>query len=184
LQAVYTAVSSCKQVEEVKELFRLSTTDSLTNIYNRRYMFELGDKAYLAAKRYKRNLSVLMTDIDFFKKFNDTYGHNTGDEVLRAVANTLSKSVRQNIDVVGRYGGEEFGVILPETDLESAKQLAERLRKNVEELRLVEQYPELSVTISIGVAMLDEKEALDDVFKRADEKLYEAKKNGRNRVEG
>ncbi|MBA4319706.1 MAG: hypothetical protein C0412_14995 [Flavobacterium sp.] len=180
---VSIGVSVCKQIAEIKRLFKLSTTDGLTNLYNRSYLFQLAEKEFLATKRYKHNLSVMMIDIDHFKNFNDTHGHKTGDEVLRRVSNALAESVRQNIDIVGRYGGEEFAVVLPETDLEHAKILGERLRENIEKIRLIDKYPELRVTVSVGIASLNEDEDLEELFRHADELLYKAKKNGRNRVE-
>lgn len=187
LLAINSGANTWAQINEMKKLFKLSTTDGLTGLYNRRYLFETAEKELTASKRYKRNLSVLMLDIDYFKKFNDTYGHKTGDEVLKAVASTLAKTTRVDVDIVGRYGGEEFAIVLPETDLIQAKQLGERLRQNVEQITLISEMPELRITISIGVAAFDseqEETTLEGLFKQADAMLYKAKENGRNRVEG
>lgn len=180
---VSNGAAAWRQINELKRLFKLSTTDGLTDLYNRTYLFQLAEKEYSAMKRYKRDFSVMMIDIDFFKKFNDNYGHKTGDEVLKKVAHTLTQSVRQDVDIVGRYGGEEFAVVLPETDLEQAKVLGERLRSNVEQIALIKQLPELRVTVSVGIAQLSKDETLEDLFKRADNMLYRAKESGRNRVE-
>jgi len=183
MQWICAGITFCEQIEEVKELYKRSTTDGLTGLYNRSHLFELIEREMLAAKRYNRKLSVLMTDIDYFKKVNDTYGHEVGDMVLKSVSKALAASIRQNIEFAGRYGGEEFAVVLPETDLEQAKTVAERLRYTIENLQAIESYPDLHITISIGIAEMQEEDSVEKMFKRADEMLYKAKGNGRNRVE-
>jgi diguanylate cyclase (GGDEF)-like protein len=128
-------------------------------------------------RRYGRSMSLLMFDIDHFKKFNDTYGHPVGDEVIKMVARTIKGMIRST-DRAFRYGGEEFTVLLPETSCENALHLAERLRRQVEENRTVRN---LTITISCGVAGLQD-EAVEVFIKRADNALYAAKEAGRNRV--
>jgi diguanylate cyclase (GGDEF)-like protein len=126
----------------------------------------------------------MVIDIDFFKKFNDTYGHLTGDKVLRHVARIFKNSVREQIDTVARYGGEEFGVILPETSLEGAEQFAERIRSSVENTKILEGDQELSITLSIGVACTEvtDCDKTSDLIEAADIALYQAKDDGRNQV--
>ncbi|MCX7711392.1 MAG: diguanylate cyclase [Clostridia bacterium] len=185
LARVKTLLSLKKSVKEAIDNARLANIDGLTGLNNRRNLFNLAAREFSAAKRYKRNLSVLMLDIDHFKQFNDTYGHDTGDEILKLVASTIQASARGS-DIVGRYGGEEFSVVLPETDLEGARIVAERIRFAVEALRMKnDTFGELQCTLSIGVACCqDEAASLEDLFKIADHMLYKAKESGRNRVEG
>jgi len=154
----------------------LADTDGLTGLSTRRHFMEQADIVLKAALRYAHPASLLMLDIDHFKHINDTRGHAVGDRVLQAVAGLLSQTVRE-VDVLGRLGGEEFGVLLPETGLASAALAAERIRRGVEALR-----PEgHNLTVSIGLAELQE-EGLEALMIRADNLLYAAKKAGRNRV--
>ncbi len=161
------------------ELRRLSNTDGLTALYNRRYLDESLHGELARAQRYRLQLSVLMFDIDHFKKFNDTHGHDQGDRVLQAVAATLRGALR-NQDYPCRYGGEEFVAILPNTSKAGAYSLAERLRKDVERT-IVDG---LRVTISIGVAEYPDLDVADEakLVEAADAAMYEAKRSGRNRV--
>ncbi|MBA4320463.1 MAG: diguanylate cyclase, partial [Flavobacterium sp.] len=161
---------------------RLATTDGLTGLFDRRHFFELAEQELKATKRYKRDLCAIMLDIDHFKKFNDTYGHDIGDEILKLVSSTIKKNLR-GADIIGRYGGEEFAILLPETNLEGAKIAAEKLRKEVADKRL--ENPDrgiLSCTVSIGVAELGNIESLSELLKSADNMLYKAKQGGRNLV--
>ncbi len=162
----------------------LANVDGLTGLYTHRYMQEFLDKELERAKRYKRPVSVILTDIDHFKKFNDVYGHQIGDMVLAETAKILRNTVRKS-DLPARYGGEEFMAILPETDYKGAFAFAERLRKNVESASYTDPNTGkiLSVTISIGVATfpLHAVEKME-LIKQADEALYRAKEGGRNRT--
>jgi diguanylate cyclase (GGDEF)-like protein len=166
------------------EVYRLTTTDGLTQVFNRRYFEETLERELSRCRRYGRALSLLMVDIDFFKKINDGYGHLTGDAVLKQVAQLVRTRTRRE-DVLARYGGEEFGLILPELELKGSLSLAEKLRKLVEKHTFEYDDEALRVTVSVGVATLG-KQVVDgaDLIRAADEKLYEAKETGRNRVCG
>jgi diguanylate cyclase (GGDEF)-like protein/PAS domain S-box-containing protein len=165
------------------EVQNLAMTDSLTGLYNRRGLFELGHIEFARAHRFKRSFTVIMVDIDHFKRVNDKYGHTTGgDPVLVALAKQCRESVRE-IDLVGRYGGEEFVILLPETDLETARDVAERLRKIIAQMQIQTEVGILSITVSMGVASYDEKTPdLETLIARADQAMYVAKRKGRNRV--
>jgi diguanylate cyclase (GGDEF)-like protein len=165
-----------------EEIYRMTIIDGLTQVHVKRYLLESLDKELMRARRHARDLSFLMLDIDHFKKINALHGHLAGDYVLKEVARIIQQRIRRD-EVLARYGGEEFAVILPETNLEGARALADGLREKIEESRFVFQNETIRVTISIGVAMLhdDDKTSLD-LIKRADEKLYAAKRAGRNRV--
>ena len=161
----------------------LATTDPLTSLFNRRHFFALGEQVIRHARRYNRPLSAILYDIDRFKRVNDTYGHIVGDQVLRAVADRCQAALRQP-DLQARYGGEEFVILLPETGPREAQQVAERLREHVAEPAIESDSAAVSVSISLGVAGLDEWGSLilDELLKSADEALYESKRNGRDRV--
>ncbi len=165
-------------------LARLSTVDALTGLRTRRYVTELLSIEFLRARRYTTPLSVLMADIDHFKRVNDAHGHPAGDVVLRGVSESLTRALRAT-DTAGRYGGEEILVVLPQNDLKGSMVFAERWRSIVEES--VFKSPdgaEIQVTISIGVAQYhDRHETPDDLIAAADKLLYVAKDGGRNRVE-
>lgn len=166
------AIENARLYEEVQ---RLAFTDMLTGINNRRRLFELLDKEYKRALRYKRPLSFMLMDIDHFKKINDSYGHAAGDEVLRWFADQCSFIIRQKIDVIGRFGGEEFAVIYPETDLASAFEAAERLRARVIGRSITYNGTELSITFSAGIASFNDTTELEQLVERADKALYLAK---------
>jgi diguanylate cyclase (GGDEF)-like protein len=159
-----------------------ATYDALTNLYNRRTFEELLQKQLARSKRTQAPFALSIVDIDHFKKFNDTYGHEVGDEVLRQVANCLKDSVRIN-DVVARYGGEEFVVIFTDTEDGGARIVADRLRQRVEGMELRVGFQALHVTISVGVAVYpNHGTARDALIEHADEALYRAKNGGRNKV--
>ncbi len=166
-----------------EEIYRLSTVDGLTQIFNKRYFTETLERELSRARRYDRPLALMMFDIDHFKQCNDTFGHRAGDFVLRDMAEIVRDRARK-VDVVARYGGEEFAVILPEIDLLGAATFAEKVRKMVEEHVFEFEGQTIPLAISIGVAELDTASAnADDLIKRADAHLYKAKQGGRNRVE-
>lgn len=172
---------------ENAKLYQRAISDGLTGIYNRAFFDNYISKAEAQAKCYKRSLSLLMVDIDHFKLFNDTYGHQIGDQVLKKVAKSIQNTVRSN-DIVSRYGGEEFTVIMPETSYEGALVVAEKIRKAIEELTIPyndgHNQLDLKVTVSIGAAMFSQDDDRFSLISNADRNLYIAKNNGRNRVVG
>ena len=161
-----------------KILTKQAINDSLTNIYNHRYIIERLSSEIAEAKRYSLDLSIVMFDVDHFKRINDTYGHQTGDQVLVKISSTIRDSLRQT-DIIGRYGGEEFLVILPHTNIEDAYTSAERLGKNIEDLNWDKGF---KITISGGLISRKDQSASDLIMK-ADALLHKAKENGRNRIE-
>ena len=163
-----------------KHLERMALTDGLTNLFNHRYSFERLEEETGKARRYSRPLSVAMADVDDFKRINDTYGHRKGDEVLVAVARSIKNALR-SVDVVGRYGGEEFIVLFPETPLIASRLVAEKMRSAVAALRF--EGVKLAVTISIGITEYEDAESSEALIARADALLYHAKRSGKNRVE-
>lgn len=172
---------------ENARLYNLATVDNLTRLYVRRYFQFQIEQEFKRARRYRHRLALLMTDIDHFKTFNDTYGHQQGDVVLREVAAAAKRSLRE-IDIACRYGGEEFSIVLPETDLTGAIIAAERIRRNVEELlvaRISSEGEPLKVTLSVGIASFPDHSPTtsEEMIKIADGALYRAKAKGRNRVE-
>ena len=173
------------QESHAAELQRLATTDPLTGVFNRRQFFETGLHEFLRARRYGNTLSLLMIDIDHFKNVNDSWGHPTGDQVLVALAGIVASIVRDQ-DTIGRLGGEEFAVILPETELPGAIASAERLRAAVEQAEMTGATGDrqaVRVTVSVGVAAsLADDVSFEAVLARADKRLYQAKEAGRNRV--
>jgi diguanylate cyclase (GGDEF)-like protein len=172
------AYENAKLFEAVE---RLATTDELTSLNNRRQFFNLGEAAFVQARRYRRPLAAIMIDIDHFKRVNDNYGHAVGDDVIRIVAARLKDTIRE-IDIVGRYGGEEFAMILPETD-EDVKVVGERLCQAVSSERIMTDAGPLQVHISMGVATLTDRDiSLAAVLSRADAALFRAKAQGRNCV--
>lgn len=159
-----------------EEVQRMAILDGLTGIYNRRYLFEMGQKEFDRAQRYKAEFSAVMMDIDHFKKINDVHGHLRGDQVLREVAALGGQGLRK-ADIFGRYGGEEFLILLPETNLANAVKTAERIRQGII------QQVSLKITLSAGVAQLSEEmNRLEDLIEQADQALYRAKNSGRDRV--
>jgi diguanylate cyclase (GGDEF)-like protein len=168
--------------KEAAALERLASLDSLTGLNNRRHFMVLAEMEWSRFKRYGRPLAMLMLDIDFFKSVNDCYGHDAGDEVIKAVANILQKHKRTS-DIVGRLGGEEFALLLPEASSESAAAAGERLRRVVAESEILTGDERIPATISVGVAAsYDQTNGIGQMLKEADIALYEAKRTGRNRV--
>ncbi|WP_158508700.1 sensor domain-containing diguanylate cyclase [Thermosulfidibacter takaii] len=156
--------------------------DPLTRILNRGAFFARLEEEIQRARRYNRPISLAIADIDDFKKVNDTYGHAVGDVVLSKIAYCISQNIRR-FEVVGRIGGEEFGVIFPESNLQSAMQACEKLRRLIENLEIKSNGKEIKVTVSFGVTQLKETDTLQSFFERADAALYQAKRLGKNRVE-
>lgn len=172
----------CRALLLEHELTHLARHDALTGLYNRGYLIELANREVALAKRHGRPFAVLMLDIDYFKKVNDRYGHDAGDRVLKAVADISSQCLRE-IDHIGRFGGEEFVCVLPETTENDALICAERLRKSIEQLRVFMPKAEIGVSASIGVAISDPAHAdWEAVLGEADVALYRAKEEGRDRV--
>jgi diguanylate cyclase (GGDEF)-like protein len=163
-------------------LQELATLDALTNVYNRRHFLELAHKEFARARRYQTLLSVIMLDVDHFKRINDSHGHAGGDEVLKALAQICRREIRE-IDVFGRLGGEEFAICLPGTPLRDAQQVAERLRCAIATATVPVESAQATFTVSLGVAEFrDEDKDFAALLRRADLALYEAKEMGRNRV--
>ncbi|MCM1264869.1 MAG: sensor domain-containing diguanylate cyclase [Candidatus Gastranaerophilales bacterium] len=181
------SATTIERANVYSEILQNATMDALTGLNNRR-QFELRLKEeYSSANRQNTPLCAIMIDIDYFKKFNDTYGHAVGDTVLRTTASVIKDQLRE-YDIPSRYGGEEFCVLLPQTGIEEARIVAERLRAAVENKKIEiksekdEQIKNISVTISVGLAELDVRDMADDLYMKADRALYQAKENGRNRV--
>jgi len=166
---------------ENEELWNLSFRDTLTGLYNRRYIQQIATHLLVRAVRYKEQLHVLMIDIDHFKRVNDKLGHAVGDDVLKGIAQTIQATIRTS-DTVARYGGEEFIVYMVKSDPETTQFIANRIRDGVAAIR----FPEVpwSVTISIGVAGLQDGDSVESIVERADQFLYVSKHRGRNRVSG
>ena len=160
---------------------QLSITDALTNLYNRRYFETTFAREFARAKRYNSQLSLVVVDIDWFKKINDTYGHSCGDYVLRELSWLMAENFRQT-DIIFRYGGEEFVILLTETDGKSAIIPVERLRRAVEDNKFKFKGVELNVTISAGISSNKDVNEVCQMFDNADKALYQAKEEGRNRV--
>ena len=174
-----------RELEEANEkLRRLAVTDGLTGLYNHRFFTEKLDQEVMRAERFNHPISVLMLDVDYFKKFNDTHGHPAGDEVLKRLAFILVENVRE-VDTVARYGGEEFVVVLPQTDKKHAEQVAEKIRSIVASTKFpnAETQPKGKLTVSIGVACLPmDGHTPAEIVLSADNALYKAKGEGRNKV--
>jgi diguanylate cyclase (GGDEF)-like protein len=179
LLAAIANVTAQRQTRE--DLLQQATHDGLTGVFNRRHMECVLRKEIDRAERHARPLAVGMLDADHFKNVNDSYGHQTGDEVLRTISERCRKILRSN-DVFGRYGGEEFVIVFPETKLEEAGAIAERLRAAVADDPIQVGDKALGVTVSIGLAAHAPGQDLDKLFQRADAALYTAKQDGRNLV--
>ncbi len=175
VRQVRIAIENAKLYRELKHL---TVTDPLTGIYNHRYFAQTLDHEIIRTKRYKRDLSILMIDIDQFKLYNDTLGHVEGDALIKNIADTLTHSLRK-ADVVCRYGGDEFAVILPETNLEQSKMIAGKILQRISEMSFKQP-----VGISIGVAQASPQMNRYDLVRKADNHLYEAKRNGKNQISG
>lgn len=172
-----------QEVEMKQKLEILASQDPLTKILNRKRFYEIAKDLFLENEKNKNTFSLALIDIDFFKKINDTYGHNIGDKVLIRMTEVIKKNIRET-DVFARYGGEEFILFFENTDFESGFKIAEKLRQAVEkDILFIEDY-EIKITISIGVATYnkEQEKSIDELIEKADKFLYEAKKTGRNKV--
>lgn len=175
------------ELEQMNEKLRLmATVDGLTGVMNRRCFDEMLDREWKRSLREKVPVAIVMVDVDYFKKYNDTYGHQAGDECLRQVAEAMEKRVHRPSDYAARYGGEEFVLLLSNTSLDGAIKVAEDIRLLIENLKLPHAASEVSsyVTISLGVMTLipDAGMQISEVVRKADQALYYAKRRGRNRV--
>lgn len=197
----YLAVKNCPEAEREKisvlghqyalalrrirlyqDIERIAITDGLTEVFTRRYFEERFEEEIKRSQRRNIHIALLMIDVDHFKKINDEHSHLTGDRVLRLIADLIKENIR-GIDIAGRYGGEEFSVILPDTDQEGALYAAERIRRSVEEAVIRAYDAELKATVSIGVATFPKDgKKMEDLIDHADQALYQAKREGRNRT--
>jgi diguanylate cyclase (GGDEF)-like protein len=162
----------------------LAITDSLTGLFNRRQLLELAEREIQHANRYERTLSLIIFDLDHFKRVNDTFGHAAGDKVLVTISRFVQNTVRK-CDIIGRYGGEEFALLLPETEGHKALIMFERIRRTIEEMKIELDGPVASVTISAGIAevnLASRRDSLGELLDRADKALYAAKAAGRNQT--
>jgi diguanylate cyclase (GGDEF)-like protein len=179
-----TATAAIRNSQLHMEMQRLAITDPLTNLYNRRGIYELGRREIERSRRFGRPLTAIMFDLDSFKQVNDRYGHNIGDQVLRCVADRVNRNIRE-VDILGRLGGDEFIIILSETDLFTATNMAERLRKIIAETpAIVDGGVSIPITVSMGLAKATTGTPdLTSLIHDADQALYMAKQNGRNQVQ-
>jgi diguanylate cyclase (GGDEF)-like protein len=167
-----------------EEIYRLTTVDGLTQIFNKRYFMETLEREISRALRYQRDLSLIMFDLDLFKNVNDTYGHLAGDYVLKHLAAVIQNRIRRE-DILARYGGEEFSIILPEIDSAHALVFADKIRRLVERTRFTYENTDIPITISIGVSTVNNQlQRTEELIGAADERLYAAKDAGRNCCRG
>lgn len=172
------------RVRLYQDIERLAITDSLTGCYTRRYVMERFEEERGRAQINKTQMAFLMIDLDHFKKFNDQYGHLTGDQILREIASIIKSQIRE-IDLIGRYGGEEFCVLLPDTDYGGAQYVAERIRSAVENADIKAYDTQVKATVSVGISVYPrDGRNIVELIDKADWALYRAKKDGRNRICG
>jgi len=176
------SISKSEQSKSIEIIREMAIRDELTGVYNRHHVMELLDYEKNRSSRGGGIFCLAMLDIDHFKNVNDMYGHLAGDAVLRAVATMLGQTLR-NTEICGRYGGEEFLIVLAQTDIKGALICAERVRTNIENTLFPDLGPDFKVTVSIGLSEYHIREDVEKIISRADEALYRAKKGGRNRVE-
>jgi len=180
---VFWIVNPMKELDHTAHYFEeIAYIDHLTKIDNRRSFFEKSAKIIELARRNKLDVGMLMIDIDFFKRINDTYGHKAGDEVLKAVSQAISKVIRES-DLLGRIGGEEFALLVVNCNKENLEKVAQKVRKAVEDVIVEYKEAKINITISVGAYLANDEDDIDEMLKKADELLYKAKENGRNRVE-
>lgn len=186
-EAIDDAILNWRQMQQSKadqeDLERMANSDALTKLHNKQSILRTLDEQMKHAKRYQEPLGVIMLDIDHFREVNNQYGHIIGDDVLEKIAYLVRHTIR-DADIAGRYGGEEFLIVLPQTDLSSAMEVAERIRKTIETAEMTDsQGSVFGITVSQGLASYRPDEAQRSCISRADKALYEAKAKGRNRVE-
>ncbi|MBD3797111.1 MAG: GGDEF domain-containing protein [Campylobacterales bacterium] len=182
---IFTDITTLQNEKKIFE--KLSITDTLTGLYNRRYFNEILDSEISRASQQQSTLSFIICDIDFFKKYNDAYGHQAGDTALSSVAKAINSSINRGTDFAFRLGGEEFGIIFSTSDKEMSLELANKIRTNVEALQIENSKSTVSscVTISLGLLVVDfsiESVDKNGFYSMADDALYKAKNNGRNQV--
>lgn len=182
---VFVGISSASQIVSMKynmqRLELISKTDSLTGLYNRRYILEKLENELVNYKETKKKFSLILADIDYFKNINDSFGHDCGDQVLKTVAQNLQDTVKEK-GIVSRWGGEEFLILLPETEIDDARILADEMRKINEEKIIEYNKIQISITLTFGVTVNEDYEMIDDTIKKADDALYKGKSKGRNCV--
>lgn len=182
MRSALRLADALKQLEKAnEELNMLATTDPLTGIYNRRHFFTLVNSEIAKMSRHDRNVSIMMIDLDNFKRINDEYGHAAGDLALREMTMCFQEATR-TYDILGRLGGEEFAICSPYADLEGATIMAERIRESCAAKQLQYEGRDFHVTVSIGITELAQDEGFSSALNRADKYLYEAKHSGRNKV--
>lgn len=176
--------SALRYKEQQDKLKDMAMKDGLTGVYNHVLLLELFQKELIKQQRHKGNMAFVMVDIDYFKRVNDTYGHTSGDIILKELAGIISVSVRGS-DIVGRYGGEEFSIILSEVEFDEVLKLCERIRSDIENyvFRLSDETIHITVSMGVYFKTPEDKTISEDIIKKADEALYHAKRSGRNRVE-
>nr|WP_282434229.1 GGDEF domain-containing protein [Desulfosporosinus sp. BG] len=163
----------------IEKLEWISRSDPLTGLYNRRYIMEKIESEFISTKKNAKKFSLILADIDFFKKINDTFGHDCGDHVLKVVSKSLKDAVREQ-DFVSRWGGEEFLILLPETEIEGARILVDRIKRIIEEQIIEYNGVQVSTTMTFGVTESQDYGMIEDIIKRADNALYEGKSRGRS----
>ncbi len=177
-----TAASAIHNAQLHDKIQHLAVTDPLTGVFNRRGFFQNGQREWERSHRYRRSLSIIYMDIDEFKSINDAFGHSAGDQVLQTVVERSCRHLRQ-VDLMGRLGGDEFGILLPETDLPHAGSIAERIRLEVTQAPIQVKRKKLAITTTLGVTEAKpDISNLESLLARADQALYTAKQNGRNQV--
>ncbi|WP_348980983.1 GGDEF domain-containing protein [Desulfosporosinus sp. BG] len=180
---VFTGISSASRIismqYNIEKLEWISRSDPLTGLYNRRYIMEKIESEFISTKKNAKKFSLILADIDFFKKINDTFGHDCGDHVLKVVSKSLKDAVREQ-DFVSRWGGEEFLILLPETEIEGARILVDRIKRIIEEQIIEYNGVQVSTTMTFGVTESQDYGMIEDIIKRADNALYEGKSRGRS----
>jgi diguanylate cyclase (GGDEF)-like protein len=176
-----TATTAINNAQLHSEVQKQAVTDTLTSLYNRRGLFEMGEREILRSQRFGRPLSAILFDIDQFKEINDTHGHGAGDEVLKWISAQFQAELRQ-VDLIARYGGDEFLALLSETDLTDAHLIADRLRSKISQMAIPAGDIVIKITLSAGVATVEANDDLQKLIERADRALYRAKQSGKNQV--